>query len=214
MNAAGAFVVAWDSTYPDTGQAIGYAHEAWARWYAADGTPGNDIRVDASRGGGPSVGIAGDGDFLVVWDALYTGTSSQHLPFEGSNGLRARGFSAGGTPQGSEVAVNGPIYAMNADGIGLIRYGGGGPNGLGITVQRISVAAEILGSAVDVEGSEDGYYPYGGHVGIDSDGNFAVVWTGFDYPPAQRLARGIPPALRRRHDAARGRYPGERLHER
>ena len=92
-SAAGEFVVVWQ-TYPQ------YVFDIHAQRYDAAGArKGGEIEVtaDAFIQDHPSVGVAADGSFVVVWED-YEETTYYHIA--------ARRFGSGGAPAGPEFTVN------------------------------------------------------------------------------------------------------------
>ena len=90
MNAAGDYVIVWhaDGFGGDPGQAV------FGREYGLDGTPKDtaDFRINTSTAGdqqNPAVGIAGNGNFVAVWDG--NGTEAGQTD---SEGIFAQRYSA------------------------------------------------------------------------------------------------------------------------
>jgi hypothetical protein len=94
--AAGEFVVVWQ-TYPQ------YVFDIRAQRYDAAGARKGgeiDVTADSFPQDHPSVGVAADGSFVVVWeDYEYSYTGSLYR-------IAGRRFGSGGSPVGPEFKVN------------------------------------------------------------------------------------------------------------
>lgn len=127
MNAAGAFVVVWESIDSDTGD-----YGIYAQRYNADGTRlGGETQINntlLNEQSSPKVAMNADGNFVAVWE---------NIDQNGDINIYARRFDAAGTPSGSDFRIN----------PSTISYATGGA----------------------VPG-----------VGMDSAGNFIVVWESYD----------------------------------
>jgi hypothetical protein len=111
MDADGDFVAAWESSFDGS-------FEIRARRFDAKGVAREaEFPVNAATAGNqfsPTVAMDARGDFVVAWQSLIAGSYE----------IRARGFSASGSPQGAEIAVNATpagtqksaAAAMDADG--------------------------------------------------------------------------------------------------
>jgi hypothetical protein len=129
MDAAGNFVVAWSSVYQD-----GSSGGIFARRYNSAGVAqGVEFQVNSYTTGAqgrPSISMAGDGRFVVVWDD-YDG---QDGSLDGSFGRR---YDASGVAQGPQFRVNSyttssqqfPVVAMAADGRFLVTWASFGQDG-------------------------------------------------------------------------------------
>src|SRR5262249_4757449 len=97
-DAAGNFVVVWDSYNQDAA----FTYGIFGQRYAADGTPrGGEFRINShtqSDQRHPSVSLDADGDFVVVWAG-----SNQDGDGEGIFGQR---YASSGMPQGGEFRLN------------------------------------------------------------------------------------------------------------
>ena len=100
-DAAGGFVVAWQSDQQD-GSGLGI----YAQRYAVGGAPiGGELVVNTVTGGlqaAPAVASAADGAFVVAWH----GAPSPGHPGSSVFDVYVRRFSSGGTPLASEAQVN------------------------------------------------------------------------------------------------------------
>ena len=128
MDAAGDFVVVWQSAYQD-----GTPRSIFAQRYDSTGArvgiefPVN--RTTASYQTEPAVAMDADGDFVVVWQSLYQDDSSY--------GVYAQRFDAAGAIQGEEIPVNTytenaqnlPAVAMDDDGNFVVVWQSGGQDG-------------------------------------------------------------------------------------
>ncbi len=184
----GRFVVSWTS-YSSPGSDTS-SSSVVARRFAADGTPlGADFQVNTYTTGEqrrPSVGVADNGDFVIVWQSY----GSPETDTSGWS-VQGRRFAANGTPQGSQFEVNTntiagqlvPSVAVEGNGDFVVVW-----NWVtfipGIQGQRFAADGTPVGGefqvnsslAVQIEGPE---------VGLDAAGKFVVVWRvqGLDSPP-------------------------------
>jgi hypothetical protein len=114
MDGQGNFVVGW-STSDGLTNTPGFAYDAYARWYAVDGTPlTGDVVVSATTAGrqeGTLVGRDRDGNTLIAWSSDQDGTTD----------VFGRAFGPDGVPQGGEFRVN--TATAGIQGVGRF-YGG------------------------------------------------------------------------------------------
>jgi hypothetical protein len=168
MDAAGDFVVAWQSYGQD-----GSNNGIYAQRYAANGTAqGSEFRVNTHTTGSqdtPAVAMDAAGDFVVTW----TDDTQEGL---GLRGIYAQRYAANGTAQGSEFRVNSyttnnqffPAVAMDAKGDFTVAWSGEGPgDSLGVFMDQgtllppafvpdwvASASSSIGGAASGVGGNE------------------------------------------------------------
>ncbi len=148
------------------------------QWYGADGSPlGGEFHAgDGSR---PAVAMAGDGDFVVVWNA-YGGPDP--------SSIRGRRFAADGTPLGGEFQVNTyttgyqphPKVAAAPAGEFLVTWfsegsTGSDTSGFSIQARRFDSAGVPQGDDFQVNSYTTGPQYYG-RVAADRNGDFLVVW--------------------------------------
>ena len=145
----------------------------------------------------PVVAMDGDGDFVVAWNN-YTWDGQPHYD------VRARRYSADGTPQGDEFAVSTtsdvahrePAAAMDDAGNFVIAWQSWSQKG--VYARRFSAA----GTPQDAEfrvGGEEAWFYGAPAVAMDPDGEFLVTWcygsrTGRLYGARGRLydSAGLP----------------------
>ena len=180
MNAAGEFVVVWES--PDI-SGIGI----FAQRYNAAGVPqGGEFRVNATTTQPqtyPAVAMAGDGRFAVTWVSY-----SQDLP--NSDGVYAQVFAPDGAPVGPEFRVNTevdslqryPTIAMNLAGDFVIAWSSDlqdPDNSTGIYAQRFDNMGTRRGGEFRVNSYTvgDQFEP---SAAMDANGNFVVTWHGLE----------------------------------
>lgn len=176
----GRFVVTWHSEEQD-----GDGYGIYAQRFASDGTPlGSHIPVNTVTAGDqllPSVAIAPDGQFVVVWQG----------PDADSSGIFARRFLDDGTPiDANEFAVNtetglaqfGADVAMNAAHDFVVSWVSDHPaltdpldTEKSVFVQRYDASLTTAGPEVLVHNFVKDAQEYPA-VGIDPAGNFVVVW--------------------------------------
>lgn len=177
MNAAGAFVVSWQSTVGD-----GSSNGIFAKRFDASGVvQGTEFRVNTyttSRQEHPSIGMDSAGDFAIAWSSSYQDGSGL--------GIYGQRYNSSGVAQGSEFKVNTyttgnqsvPAIAMNATGSFIISWHGGSETGgtdYDIYAQRYSAAGVAQGTEFRVSTviANPQFYP---RVAVDSAGNSLIVW--------------------------------------
>ncbi|MGB3491712.1 MAG: hypothetical protein WBA57_03215, partial [Elainellaceae cyanobacterium] len=174
VDAQGNYVVVWESTDPDSGNA-----GIFAQRYDRFGTAiGGEIEVaaDATRNEFvSSVGMDANGNFVVAWT---DGGGDD-------NEVRARRFGSDGNALGDSFLVNTettdnqdtPDIAMNANGQFVITWEslGQDANGNGIFAQAYDAEGNAVGDEIAVNnitnGSQDDSV-----VAIDGSGNFVIAW--------------------------------------
>jgi hypothetical protein len=180
MSAAGDFVVSWQSFGQDGDQ-----EGIFTRRFSSGGTAVtaelmvNTITANIQRL--PSVAIEGNGDFVVVWEANFQDGASF--------GVFARRFSSAGIAQGGEFRTNSytpnsqrlAAVDLDADGDFVVTWNSSAQDGnaYGVFAQRFSSAGGPLGPEFQVNSTftSQQIFP---RVGLDSDGDFVVVWLSDD----------------------------------
>ena len=187
MDTNGDFVISWE------GQGAGDISGIYAQQYNASGVPqGSEFKINTSITGQqrrPNVGMSRNGDFVITW------TDSGGQDGSGS-GIFAQRYNANGTPQGSEFQINtyttgtqrDASVGMDADGDFTISwmsgtYMGNGQDGsgYGIYAQRYNANGTPQGGEFRVNTyttGEQGNTLSGPSVGMDSDGDFVIGWSG------------------------------------
>jgi hypothetical protein len=177
MNAAGNFVIAWQSNNED-----GSGWGIYAQRYNAAGVPqGGEFFVCSFtqyRQEYPSVAMDNAGDFVITW-------SSQNQDGNGW-GIFAQRFSAAGVAQGAEFQVNtytqnDQIYssvAMDAAGDFVITWQSNNEDGSGwgIYAQRYNAAGVPQGGEFFVCSFTQYQQEYPS-VAMDSAGDFVITWS-------------------------------------
>jgi len=187
-DAAGNFVVVWQSYYQDGPFDWGI----YAQRFASTGAPlGGEFRVNAFFGLDqlhPSVGCDSLGGFVVAWQSEVQ---------DGSGfGIYAQRYAGTGAPLGGEFRVN--TYttdqqaqpSLNSDAAGnfvivwrsRLQFG----QGYNLVGQRFASAGAPLGVEFRVNTYDAGYQLHPS-VASDADGNFVVVW---DSGPSSQDASG------------------------
>jgi YD repeat-containing protein len=124
----------------------------------------------------PSVAMAGDGSFVIVWDGRGPGDKA---------GSFAQWFDASGHPVGNETRINtttGGVQermavAMAADGRSVMVWQGAGPGDCdGIFLQRFAADRTPLGGETRVNTYTAGSQAYPS-VAISASGDFVVTWS-------------------------------------
>jgi hypothetical protein len=176
VDADGDFVVAWESEAQD-GDLLG----VFARRFSSAGAAltaalmVNTTTANTQRS--PSVGTDADGDFVVAWNADFQ---------DGSGfGVFARRFNSMGIAQGGEFQGNSftpggqglPTIDLDADGDFVVSWSSAAQDGslYGIFGQRFSAAGAKLGPEFQINTTFT-YSQLTPKVGVDSDGDFVVVW--------------------------------------
>lgn len=182
MDAAGDFVIVWQSNLED---ANGYG--VYARRYNAAGVAlSGDIRVNTFTTGDqtePAVAMDALGGFVVTWTSAGQDGAG--------DGVFAQRFDSGGLPLGGEFRVNvttagtqdTPAVAMNAAGAFIVAWRA--DNGLGVGYDVYARVYNPAGAALGGEVRANTFTTNNQAapaVGMDANGEFVVVWqsTGQD----------------------------------
>lgn len=190
----GDFVVVWqgdDSGGSDT-DPVNPTKSISGQLFASDGSLiGGEFQVNTyttDHQYHPSVAMASDGDFLVVWDSR-----GSHGPDTNSS-IQGQRFAADGTPLGSEFQVNSYItgsqeyadVAMASDGAFAVVWastGSTGPDvGWSVQMRRLSADGMLVGQDFQVNSYTSGtqYHPA---VSTTPSKEIVVVWQGhYDHP--------------------------------
>jgi hypothetical protein len=182
MNAAGRFVVAWQSYAQD-----GFEAGVFARRFGRDGAPaGAELQANSYTTGiqsRASVGVDGAGGFVVAWRSA--GVAGQDGD---ASGIYAQRLAAGGERLGAEFRVNAyttsyqnrPDVARAPDGAFVVvwqSYDQEGPgSAYGVYAQRYAPDGSPRGAEFRVNSYTTGNQTRPS-VGIDRSGRFVVAWT-------------------------------------
>lgn len=178
MDAAGNFVVTWESSTQDSGN-----FGVYARRFDANGNPlTGEFRVNSFTSQDqrdPSIAMTATGEFVVAFESF------QDL---GTWGVYARRFDAAGAPQGNQFQVNTTTadsqvdakVAINDSGRFVIAWrnndtGGSGP---GAYAQRFSAAGAMQGPEFKVNNGPGN----GPSVAMSASGDFVVAWEVGGFP--------------------------------
>lgn len=178
--ADGSFVVAWESS----GQEGGLDYGVFARRFnSSGGALGSDFRANTYTSGdqrSPSLGTAGDGSFVVVWQS-----DGQDGSF--GYGVFGQRFSGAGAAVGGEFQVNSytsddqqaPAITVADDGSFVVVWESSGQEGgvnYGVFGQRFAASGSANGTefAINTYTSGDQQDP---SVANTADGGFIVAWT-------------------------------------
>ncbi len=172
----GRFVVAWESSGQD-GDLTGI----FAQRFDGNGSPvGTEIAVNSyttTSQDSPSMAVADDGSFLVVWESSGQDGSAY--------GVYCRAYDSTGTPSGTEFQVNSytasnqgrPSIAMMPDGGFIVVWQSflQDRSGYGVYAQRYDASRNLLGSEFSVNShtTRDQDFP---STAVSLDGRFVVVW--------------------------------------
>lgn len=177
MDSNGDFVVVWDS------QGIagedGYGIRA-QRYSNTGATVGSEFSVNTyttSTQRDPSVAMDDVGNFIVTWQSNQEETDG--------NGIYAQLYDDEGTVVGDEIHVNttetstqgSPDVAMDDSGDFVITWDSShaGGESRDVMLQRFDSSGNPVGSEIQVNDYDDSYQEDPA-IGIDSDGDFVVVW--------------------------------------
>lgn len=179
MDAAGDFVVAWQSNNQD-----GSGYGIYAQRYSAAGVPqGGEFRcntVTFSHQTHPSAAMDATGDFVISWQS-YSQDGSQY-------GIYARRYNMAGVAQGNEFLVNtyttgnqeGTSAAMDRAGDLVIAWESFGEDGsrFGIYAQRYNAAGVPQGGEfrANTYTLGDQGYP---SVAMDGAGDPVIAWASY-----------------------------------
>ncbi len=176
MDNNGDFVVVWQSGFQDGSGAGVFGQRFDSNGMTVDGEfPINN--TTPSFQGRPDVAMDDDGDFVVVWQS--------DGPDGSGYGIFARRFDNSGVAQGTEFQINAyttgdqkrPQVASEDGGDFVVVWQSNGQDGsgYGIFAQRLSSAGGFLGGELTVNSHTTGTQSFP-DVGMDSDGDFIVVW--------------------------------------
>ena len=175
MNAAGDFVISWESEQSGSGFGI------YAQRYNADGTAaGGEIKVNTLRNGeetASSVAMDAQGNFVITWQYLITSSTSTDI--------YAQRFDANGDEAGDRFRVNdvmsgnqaNPSITMNTAGDFVISWESAGQDGdgFGIFAKRYNADGTEAGSEIEVNTYTTGNQQ-SSSVAMDDSGDFIVSW--------------------------------------
>ena len=187
MDAAGDFVVAWQS--PD---ANGYG--AYARRYGSTGAPmGNEFQVNQFTTGDqakPVVAMNTAGDFMAAWESS--------VQDGGTSGIYGRRYNSAGVAQGNEFRVNtyttnsqsGAAIAANANGDMFVTWTSIAQDGSlgGIYGQRVAANGQFLNGEMQIHTTTIGNQTDAA-VACDAAGNSTVVWSSIGSPLSGIIAQ-------------------------
>jgi hypothetical protein len=180
MDADGDFVVTWASNAQDGNVGGIYGQ----RYNTAGVAQGSEFRINTYTTGNqlsPSVKTDADGDFVVVWQS---NNQDGNL-----NGVYGQRYNAAGVAQGSEFKINthttgnqaSPSVAVDTDGDFVVVWQSNGQDGssYGIYGQRYNAAGVAQGAEFrsNTYTTNNQILP---QAGMDSDGDFIVVWSSND----------------------------------
>jgi hypothetical protein len=182
MNAAGNFVIAWQSLGQD-GDAFG----TFARRYNQAGSPvGSEFLVNIFTTNSqhvPSVAMDAAGDFVITWSSEGQDDDST---FQGN--VFARRYSSTGSPISSEFRVNtyttdtqyASRIAMDAAGDFVITWLSREQDGnnLGVYAQRYGSTGSPIGTEFRVNTYTDSKQDSPA-IAMDSNGDFVITWMSY-----------------------------------
>jgi hypothetical protein len=176
MDSNGDYVVAWNNQVQ---KGPNYLYDVEARVYNSAGVAQTGEILVAQTTGltRPSVAMDANGDFVVAYQVLNTGTYDY--------GISAQRFNLAGTPQGSKITINdgssqsasGTLaqVAMDSAGDFVIAYQGYDSDSHGVFAQRFNSSGVAQGSNFRVN-TPQGDNQGAPSVAMDSTGNFVITW--------------------------------------
>jgi hypothetical protein len=178
-DASGNFVVVWESSGQD-----GSGRGVFGQRYDSEGQRlGSEFRVNSFTRDYqeyPSVAVAPDGHFVVVWTSVFQDGNTQ--------GVFGQRYDSAGVAQGEEFQINSftigaqtyPSVASDASGNFVVVWDSNGQDGSGkgIFGQRYDSAGVPLGSEFRVNSytTNAQSMPF---VALDAGGNFVVAWHSY-----------------------------------
>jgi hypothetical protein len=185
MDAAGDFVVVWESKGQDAGASLGVYGQ---RYNSLGVAQGGEFRVNtttANDQASPCVAMDGSGNFVVVWES--NGQDG------GGWGVYGQRYNASGAAQGGEFRVNNttagdqryPAVAMNAAGVFVVTWSSNGQDGggWGVYAQRYNASGAPQSSEFRVNTTTAGDQKFSA-VDLDGSGNFIVTWQSYNQDAA------------------------------
>jgi hypothetical protein len=179
MDAAGGFVVAWQSQGQD-GSGWGICAQ---RYNAAGVAQGSEFRVNTTTAGDqeyPGVALDGSGNFVITWSSYGQDGSGW--------GVYAQRYNAAGVAQGGEFRVNTTTagdqeysrIGMDANGDFVITWSSYGQDGSGwgVYAQRYNATGVAQGSEFQVNTTTASDQIFSS-VGLDARGNIVIVWQSY-----------------------------------
>lgn len=173
----GRFVVVW-SSFGQDGSNSGVFGQ---RFDNSGAQAGSEFQVNEYTPGTqdyPAIGVAADGDFVVVW------TSDSQDGY--SLGIFGQRFSSAGTRTGIEFRVNSytsgdqsyPAISVSGSGSFVVTWASAGQDGddLGIFGQRFTSTASESGTEFRVNSATTGAQGYPA-VTMDGAGRFVIAWS-------------------------------------
>ncbi|MEH2263534.1 beta strand repeat-containing protein [Nostoc sp.] len=177
MDAAGDFVISWQSYYQDDSYYGIYAQ----RYNSSGAVQGNEFKVNTYTTKdqiNPTVAMDANGNFIISWSSLGEDGSSF--------GIYAQRYNSAGVAQGNEFKVNtyttssqdNPTVAINANnGDFVISWTSNGQDGSsdGIYAQRYNSAGVAQGNEFRVNTYTDSFQSYS-TVALGSNGEYVISW--------------------------------------
>ncbi|MCP5120802.1 MAG: hypothetical protein GY953_59170 [bacterium] len=188
----GGFVVVWNSGGYSADGIDGSAGGISLQLFNSDGTAnGAELQVNTYTPGPqqhPSVDVAANGDFVVVWDSY--GSAGSDVS---SSSIHGRRFASDGTPAGDEFQVNDyttdrqrqPAVAVGPAGDLVVLwedlgfsspFDGRDGSSIGLFGRRFASDGTPLGDGFQVN-SYTTYTQYLADVSVAVNGDFVVTWT-------------------------------------
>ncbi|AVH62289.1 MULTISPECIES: beta strand repeat-containing protein [unclassified Nostoc] len=202
MDAAGDFVISWQSYYQDDSYYGIYAQ----RYNSAGVAQGNEFKVNtytAKNQANSTVAMDATGNFVISWQSLGQDGASY--------GIYAQRYSSAGVAQGNEFKVNtyttssqaNPTVAINSNnGDFVISWTSDGQDGSsdGIYAQRYNSAGVAQGNEFRVNTYTDSFQN-SPTVALAANGEYVIAWQSLDQDGsnngiyAQVYNGSIPPTI-------------------
>ncbi|MEH1966423.1 beta strand repeat-containing protein [Nostoc sp.] len=202
MDAAGDFVISWQSYYQDGSYYGIYAQ----RYNSAGVAQGNEFKVNTTISksqSNPTLAMDSDGDFVISWQSLNQDGSGY--------GIYAQRYNSSGVAQGNEFKVNtynsndqkNPVVAIDTDGDFVISWSSYGQDASydAIYARRYNSAGVAQGDEFQVNTFTTNYQS-NPTIAIAKDNNFVISWQSINQDGSgdgiyARLYKnsGVPPTI-------------------
>ncbi|MEM9556308.1 MAG: hypothetical protein AAGC60_18780 [Acidobacteriota bacterium] len=188
LDADGDLVVVWTSFGSDGTDSSSYSIQG--RRFASDGSNASDqFQVNSFTTGEQttaSVAMDADGDFVVAWRSAASGGTDTS-----ADSVQGRRFAFDGSPLGDQIQINtfttsvqtSPSVDLDVDGDFVVAWmsdgsAGSDSDGYSIQGQRFASTGSPQGDQFQIN-TYTTSLQFNPSVGVDSDGDFVIVWNSF-----------------------------------
>ncbi|MCG8456255.1 MAG: hypothetical protein MI919_08230 [Holophagales bacterium] len=188
MDTDGDLVVVWTSLGSDGTDSSSYSVQG--RRYASDGsTVASQFQVNTFTSGeqtSAAVAVDSDGDFVVAWRSGASAGADTS-----ADSVQGQRFASDGSAVGAQIEINtyttgvqtSPAVDMDADGDFVVAWQSAGSDGgdsdaYSIQGQRFASNGSKQGAQIQINTFTTSLQ-FDPSVGMDSDGDFTVVWNSF-----------------------------------